>query len=205
MRETGSEPPSDEVLAARAAAGSEEALEELVRRWSGPVLAYCRRRARPPLEAEDLCQQVLVAVVRRFGRWRPGRPFAPWLFAVARSVVIDAVGAAARRVPEGVGGAEGVADGQTPADTAAAREAESDLWRRARQVLSPRQFEALDLRIRAGLPVTAIATAMGLTRTHVRVLLFRARQSLLAAGADRALREAMAAEAEPAPAAARER
>ncbi len=52
----------------------------------------------------------------------------------------------------------------------------------ARRALPARQFEALELRVRHGLDVAAIAAAMGLTSNHVKVLLFRARQRLMAAG-----------------------
>jgi len=76
-----------------------------------------------------------------------------------------------------------------------ATEAVQGLWARARQVLRPRQFEALELRVRADLGIAAVAAAMGLTQTHVKVLLFRARRALLAVGADLELRESAAGRA----------
>jgi RNA polymerase sigma-70 factor (ECF subfamily) len=86
-------------------------------------------------------------------------------------------------------------DAVTPSDAMSASEAEQGLWARARQTLSARQFEALELRVRVDLDVAAIAAAMGLTRTHVKVLLFRARRALIAAGADAELRESAAGRA----------
>ncbi len=189
-------PWSDEELAAQARAGSDTALNELVRRWAGPVLAYCRRRAVPPIEAEDLAQQVLIAVFRRLHGWKPGRPFAPWLFTVARTVVLDAVRAARRRPLASSDDQVHGVDHRTPASEVAGRDAETDLWRRAREILPARQFEALELRVCAGLSIAAIAAAMGLTPTHVKVLLFRARHALLAARADQALRDNLVPAAE---------
>ncbi|MHB9010298.1 MAG: sigma factor-like helix-turn-helix DNA-binding protein, partial [Limisphaerales bacterium] len=51
------------------------------------------------------------------------------------------------------------------------------IWTRARR-LKPRQFEALWLRYAEGLDVAGVAAAMGVTRVHAKVLLFRARHEL---------------------------
>lgn len=178
----------DEVLARRAAAGDDAAGVELIRRWAVPLRAYCARRAPPPLEAEDLMQDIFVAVVQRIGRKRTKSPFAAWLFSVARSVVVDAHRALRRRpstVPYEARDREPATE-RTPAHAAAEADEEVQMWRMARQTLPARQVEALELRVRYGLDLAAIAAAMGLTTNHVKVLLFRARQRLMAAGAVKA-------------------
>lgn len=137
------------------------------------------------MDAEELTQEIVLAALQRIEHKRTPTPFAPWLFSVARSVVADAYRALLRRpttVAYESAGAEPV-DERTPAQAAAANDEESHLWRVARRTLSARQFEALELRVRHGLDLAAIATAMGLTANHVKVLLFRTRQRLLAEGA----------------------
>ncbi len=174
----------DEALARRAAAGDDAAGVELVRRWAGPLRAYCARRTRPPLEAEDLMQEIFVTALHRVRHKRSSAPFAPWLFSVARSVVVDAHRALRRRpatVSYECTRTEPVLE-RTPAHAAEESDEDSHLWRWARNTLPPRQFEALELRLRCGLDVASIAAAMGLTTNHVKVLLFRARQRLLAQG-----------------------
>lgn len=185
---------TDECLAREAAAGSTEVFGELVRRHGGRIFAYCRRRVSDPAAAEDLAQQVFVAAFRRIGGYNAARPFLPWLYTVARCVAIDE-SRRARRVPRAVDVPDGRVDAATPSDALSSREAVQGLWARARQVLRPRQFEALELRVRADLDTAAVAAAMGLTQTHVKVLLFRARRALLAAGADQELRESAAGRA----------
>ncbi len=185
---------ADESLARETAAGSTESFGELVCRHGGRILAYCRWRTADPAAAEDLAQQVFVAAFRRIGGYNPARPFLPWLYTVARCVAIDE-SRRARRVPRAVDVPDGRVDAATPADTMSAGEAERGLWARARRELSRRQFEALELRVRSDLDVAAVAAAMGLTQTHVKVLLFRARRALLAAGADAELRESVAGRA----------
>ncbi len=187
---------TDEELARRVAQGSAEALRELVERWYGQVRAYCWRRVRPPLDADDVCQEIFVKVVRQLRAAAPKGPWAPWLFSVARSVVTDAIRRVQReavkrdgfemRLTTGVGANRG-----DPLDRLSDSELENDLWTTARQVLSPRALEALTLRVYHGLEVRAIAAAMGLTATHVRVLLFRARRALLNAGVAERLRASL--------------
>lgn len=185
---------TDECLAREAAAGSTEAFGELVRRHAGRIFAYCRRRTADPAAAEDLAQQVFVAAFRRIGGYTPARPFLPWLYTVARCVAIDE-SRRARRVQRAVDLPDRRVDAATPSDAMSAAEAVQGLWARARQLLPPRQFEALELRVRGDLNMAAIAAAMGLTQTHVKVLLFRARRALLAVGADTELRESAAGRA----------
>ncbi len=168
-----------------------EAFDALVRHFSQPMLTFCR--SRNPRAAEDLAQEVFVTAFRRLRRYDPARPFGPWLFAVARRVAIDVSRRrAACQLDELI---EEVADTCSPAEEAAAADTESALWSVARQRLTSSQLQALELRAGAGLSVAETAAALGLTQTHVKVLLFRARRILVAAGADAPLREGAAAAA----------
>ncbi|GAA5082963.1 RNA polymerase sigma-70 factor (ECF subfamily) [Thermocatellispora tengchongensis] len=79
---------SDELLVVRAQLGERAALAELVARWRVPVWTYVRRMLDAE-RADDVAQEVWLAVVRGLPRLRePGR-FAPWLFTIARRSVTD--------------------------------------------------------------------------------------------------------------------
>ncbi|MET8048808.1 MULTISPECIES: RNA polymerase sigma factor [unclassified Streptosporangium] len=79
---------TDELLVVRCRLGEREAFAELVRAWHDPVWNYVRRML-GPAQADDVAQEVWVAVVRGLPRLRePGR-FAPWLFTIARRAVAD--------------------------------------------------------------------------------------------------------------------
>lgn len=55
-----------------------------------PVLrGYFARRVRSDADIEDMVQDTLIAVHTRRASYDPARPFAPWLFAVARHKMID--------------------------------------------------------------------------------------------------------------------
>jgi len=177
--------------AREAADGSIEAFDQLVRHFSKKILTFCRSKSAG--SAEDLAQEVFVTAFRRLRSYNPERPFGPWLFAVARRVAIDV---SRRRQPFVLNKViDEVADFSSPAEDVAESDTETVVWAIARQSLSPRQFQAIELRAVAGMSVAETAVAMGLTQTYVKVLLFRARRTLVAAGADVPLREGAAAKA----------
>ncbi|MEU4579817.1 RNA polymerase sigma factor [Nonomuraea sp. ATR24] len=79
---------TDELLVVRAQLGERAALAELVRRWHPRVWTYTRRMLDAG-RADDVTQEIWLAVVRGLPRLRePGR-FTPWLFTVARRAVAD--------------------------------------------------------------------------------------------------------------------
>jgi RNA polymerase sigma-70 factor (ECF subfamily) len=54
----------------------------------GPAIQqFVRRRVRDVEEAKDVYQDVLMALHRARHSYEPGRPFEPWLFAIAKRVV----------------------------------------------------------------------------------------------------------------------
>ena len=54
----------------------------------GPLIQqFVRRRVHDGEEAKDVYQDVLMALHRARHTYEPGRPFEPWLFAIARRVV----------------------------------------------------------------------------------------------------------------------
>src|ERR1700733_6889488 len=68
-----------------------------------PVLRAGARRGltragQPPDQAEDIVQDILLAVHLKRQTWKSHAPFAPWLFAIARNKLIDALRRRGRRV-----------------------------------------------------------------------------------------------------------
>ncbi|HXH08053.1 MAG TPA: sigma-70 family RNA polymerase sigma factor, partial [Vicinamibacterales bacterium] len=86
-------------LAALAAAGSQAAFRELVRRYERPVLSLVVRIVRDPALAEDLAQDSFVKAFQALGSFDPRRRFSSWLFRIAHHTALDAL---RRRTPETV-------------------------------------------------------------------------------------------------------
>jgi len=121
----------DSELMTQLAAGEDLALNALMSRWSGRVVAFLFRMTGQRESAMDLTQETFVKLYQARHRYRPQGQFSTWLFAIAANlarnharwtsrhptVSMDAAGHdAAEHFPE-------PADpGQSPAEAALARE-----------------------------------------------------------------------------------
>lgn len=80
--------PNDEALLSRVAAGDAEALAALFRRRQQNVYRFALHLTGSPSVADDVTQDVFVAVIRDAGRFEPGRATVPaWLCGIARNYV----------------------------------------------------------------------------------------------------------------------
>lgn len=82
--------PSDAVLLGRIAAGDIDAFQAFYGRYAGRVLAYARQLNRRGDAAEDVTQEVFVAVWRRAASYRPERgDVTGWLYTITRNKLVD--------------------------------------------------------------------------------------------------------------------
>jgi RNA polymerase sigma-70 factor, ECF subfamily len=166
---------TDEELARQSQAGSLAAFEKLVVRYEQRVFAFAMQWRRNETEAREVTQETFVRAFQAISQLNCSRVFAPWLFAIARRKCIDSH--RARRLisddplPE-------LPDFNDPAELMARQEERQDTWRLARRHLTDTQYQAIWLRYAEDMNIPAIARAMGKTQITVRVLLFRARQTL---------------------------
>jgi len=87
---TMSDSPSDRSLLERIAAGDREAFRLFYDRYAPKVLAYVRALGRARDAAEDVVQEVFLAVHRRAGTYRPERgEVAGWLYTITRNKLVD--------------------------------------------------------------------------------------------------------------------
>lgn len=77
----------DEALMLEHGQGSEEAFEILVRRHQRSVLNYIFRMVHNRQVAEELTQEVFVALVRNAERYRPMAKFTTYLYTIASNIV----------------------------------------------------------------------------------------------------------------------
>ena len=166
---------SDEELALRSQKGSLEAFEELVYRYEARVYGFIVRCSQDEQVARDVTQDAFVRAFQALHQYHPERPFAPWLFAIARRKWIDHY----RAMPRPLEAADPEEfDRNDPAELLARDEERLDLWRLARARLNADQFQALWLRYVEELDLHQIARVMRKSKTGVKVHLFRARRAL---------------------------
>src|SRR5215469_17893250 len=89
-------------------------------------------------QAEDIVQEILLAVHLKRHTWDANAPFAPWLFAIARNKLIDALRRRGRRVFVSIDDFSETLPEEPKAETASATEVAAQL-----NTLSARQREVL--------------------------------------------------------------
>lgn len=148
-------------------------LEELGGRLRAWARRQCARAALPAGDAEDLVQEVLLAIHLKRGTWDQDRPIGPWIAAIARNKLIDALRRRGRSI-------------QVPlddvVDTLAADERPDGLERHDVARMLERLKEPQRRIVRSiamdGAAVREVAAALGMSEGAVRVALHRALKTL---------------------------
>ena len=173
----------DVALMARIVARDERAVEALYARYSGPLYSLAYQVTGAERFAQDVVQEVFVALWRDATRFDPTKgAVAPWLFSLARHKAIDLV----RR--------EANIRKRTADVDLELREAEDDVdhetWLRIRRdrvreaitELTPAQREALELAFFQGLTHVEVSDRLGIplgtAKTRIRSALLRLRDIL---------------------------
>jgi RNA polymerase sigma-70 factor (ECF subfamily) len=164
----------------RAALKGDDAAYQRLLRGLTPVLRGLARRGlaragQPVDQSEDIVQEILLAVHLKRHTWDADAPFAPWLFAIARNKLIDALRRRGRRVFVSIDDfAETLAD-QPAAETPSTREVAAQL-----EQLPVRQREVLQSIAVDSASIKDTAQRFSMTEGAVRVALHRGLASLTA-------------------------
>jgi len=185
-RQASQEPPAE--LLERAREGCPKALEALVRLVQPRVYGWCLARTGDRVEADDLCQQVLIQALRKLDTFRGEARFTSWLFRIVRNESVSRGRSRARReervrelVPEGeTAPLEDTAGPAPPEDPGRAVDTERLLERVEACFLdlSPRQRQVFQLVELEGWSAADAARELGVAPATVRVLLLRARRAI---------------------------
>ena len=157
---------SDEDLMREVARGRSDRLETLVRRYAVRLMTFLSRMVGDRHRAEELFQEVFLAVWLKRHRYDSDRTFRPWLYAIA----INACRASFRRrvLPVTALGEDDPPDDiEAPSDRICAAET-ATMVSRAVTLLPEQQRTVVVLRIWDDLPYARIAEIVGCTEGTVR-------------------------------------
>jgi RNA polymerase sigma-70 factor (ECF subfamily) len=157
----------DEDLMASVARGQKHALEPLLRRHGGGLLAFLQRLLGDHHRAEELFQEVFLAVWSKRQRYQYPRPFRPWLYAIALNKCRVVFRSRTLADPPGLPANEPADPGRSPADGVIAVETAA-LVGHALATLTPRQRAVVTLRIWEQLSYADIADVVNCSEATVR-------------------------------------
>ena len=174
---------ADEALMQRWQGGDLRAFQALYRKNGASLHRYLLRMTRTLPEAEELFQDVWMAVVRAHGGWRPEASFRTFLFTIANRRLTDRLRKRSRRMGEIFAfPIEEAADRVASSDPDPAQAADAaDLGRavtRAIGELPEAQRQAFLLQVEGGLSLEEIAAAVGAPVETVKSRLRYARERL---------------------------
>ncbi|MFI6529388.1 sigma-70 family RNA polymerase sigma factor [Streptomyces uncialis] len=182
-RAPAEETAQDERLSAALVAGDPDALTDAYRRWGTLVHTLATRAIGDAREAEDVTQQVFLAVWRGRAGYRPERgPLVAWIVGITRRKTADALSARTRRGT--LAAAAAAVAAPEPSRPEADPESALDrvLVTQALRGLTPVQRDLLCLAFYEDLTQAQIARRTGLplgtVKSHVRRGLHRLRGSL---------------------------
>ena len=162
-----------------AMSGDSAAYHRLLKAITPVLRAAARRglsRAGQPIDqAEDIVQDILLAVHLKRHTWDATAPFAPWLFAIARNKLIDALRRRGKRIFVNIDDfSEPLADA-VPEETASPTEVAAQL-----KTLPARQRDVLQSIAVESASIRDTAQKFSMSEGAVRVALHRGLASLTA-------------------------
>lgn len=167
-------------MAARARRGDLKALSDLLARWPARLTSFCRKLVGHDEDARDLAQDALLKATRALDRYDPSRPFAPWIYRIARNSCLNHI--ERRRVRSAAPPPEAGPDRSEPApDVLVARREEVLRVRRALDQLGPEDRRVLEMKLVRNLDNREIARRLGIGRGALRTRACRALARLRAA------------------------
>lgn len=170
---------SDERLMERLLEGDESSLEELVRRYQGPLFGLAYSMLHDTAAAEDAFQETFLKVYRRRFSYRIGSPVKPWLYQICMNVCRDQLRRVKRR-PEcsiDCSARQPEADDLSPEDNAE-REEKAKFVREALFELPAKHREVLILAHYQNLSYPEISTLLDVPTGTVKSRVFHALKKL---------------------------
>ena len=164
----------------RSAIGGDGSAYHSVLKSVTPVLRAAMRRGlaragQPVDQSEDIVQDILLAVHLKRHTWDIDAPFAPWLFAIARNKLIDALRKRGKRMYVNIDDLAETLPGEVAKEAPPATEVKTHL-----RSLPARQREILQSIAVEGASIRETATKFSMSEGAVRVALHRGLSGLTA-------------------------
>ncbi len=158
--------------------GDQEAYQSLLGELLPVLRSLVRLRVRDASAAEDVVQEILLALHRSRHTYRPERPFGPWLRSIARNTTIDFFRAQGRRAERAL---HPMDESEIAAPVENVPDGDGELGEElahALEGLPPAQRQAVELLQLQDLSVREAATRLGITPSALKVRAHRGYRAL---------------------------
>ena len=159
----------------RVQAGDRDAYRALLENVCGELRALLQRRLPGGIEVDDVLQEVLLTLHRARHTYDPGRPFDPWLHAIARNAAVDAFRRARGRLRR-----ERLTDDDALLDAAGSDAVREPALGQVLARLPSAQRSAIEMVKLEGLTVAEAANRAGIAPGAMRVRVHRGYRALRA-------------------------
>lgn len=163
----------DDQLMADIAAGSQAAIETLIRRHQARLVRLSTRLTHDPAQAEDIAQETFVRVIDHAGAYEGRGQFTAWLQTIARRLSLNALRSRRRRPEVSLDEAAELPESGSPEKAIELEEVQKAMSR-----LPERQRQALWLRASLGKSYREIAVSLECSEADVANAIFRGRETL---------------------------
>lgn len=167
-------------LMCRVQLGDSNAYRELLQELAPPVRGFLSSKLRNKQDIDEVLQETLMAVHRARHTYRPGTPFAPWVWSIAHYKWVDWMRkqGRSRRLNKEMAEQNNLHSQQSDEVGRVFGESDSrgyleDDLENALRELKPPQRRAIELMKLGGLSAGETAAAMGVTVSNVKVLAHR--------------------------------
>jgi RNA polymerase sigma-70 factor (ECF subfamily) len=158
----------------RSLQGDSRAYEQLLVLLTVGLRSVVHGRARAAgLDAEDVVQEVLLALHLKRGTWKTGTPVAPWVAAIARNKIVDALRRRGQRTEVSIESVVATLWTETGDDGRDANDVEHMLER-----LNDRQRQVVRAVSLEGYSAQEVAQRLQMSEVAVRVTLHRSLKAL---------------------------
>lgn len=172
--------PEDEELVSRSQQGDMDAFECLVRRYQPRIQRFMENQISNREDARDMTQQTFIKAYGSLSKFRNGLRFTPWIFTIARRQSIDflrSLGASKNDATRYE--AQDIEIDEDPSKLLSSAEHCRQIWSWVRSLVDQRSYHVLWLRVQEEMSIKEISQVMGMSRTHIKVLLHRTRKNLV--------------------------
>lgn len=172
---------SDDELAKRAACGDHTAFESIYERYFTRIYRFCAWQTHSQEDAEDITQQVMIAVAESVGSFRGKSSFKNWVYAIAKNHVFawirDRYKLPTAPLFETLGVTERILD----QDTSKYKE---QIVEKLLQGLKPQAKKVITLRYLRGYSVEETAKELHMSQSNVKVTTKRALERMAQRASD---------------------